>query len=375
MKYLTDELIKSSNLMNFVSKIGILPRPDKMHRRAGNTFQTYRDLKNDSHVWSCIQSRKSGTLNLDYFIDAAYSNSEIVEFIKEIFDDLDISSLISSILDTSLYGFQVQEIIWKNDKNGNIIPDKIISKPHELFFIDNSNEILYKPEPLKDAMKLPDYKFLISRYEADSINPYGTGLLSKCYWYVVFKNSALRFWVNYMEKYGMPLVIGQINRGTDASEMNQLAELLAAMTDNTSIVTPNDINIEIKEPVRNSSIELFKELIKLCNNEISKTILSETLTTELESGSFAAAQTHFRVRREVISADSKLVENTVNQLIYYAVKINFGDLAYPKFRFVINDSDNLNKIDRDTKLVAAGVKFSKEYWMRTYGISDGDFSI
>jgi phage gp29-like protein len=116
-------------------------------------------------------------------------------------------------------------------------------------------------------------------------------------------------------------------------------------------------------------------MINHCNSEISKTLLSETLTTEIDSGSFAAAQTHFRVRKEVVISDSKIVENSINKLISYAVKINFNINKFPKFQFVINDSDNLTKIERDIKLVQSGVKFTKDYWMKTYGLSDSDFII
>ena len=297
------------------------------------------------------------------------------EFIKEIFAELDLNSIIADILDAPLFGFQVHEIIWKFSElsAGRLIPAQLVARPQEIFAFDTSGELVLKPTFGQEMQKVPEYKFLLSTFEANPLNPYGQGLLSKCYWHVTFKNSGIRFWVNYMEKYGMPLLIGQYTRGSTQAESEKLAEALAEMTEDTVIVTPMDINIDIKEAARNSSVELYRELIQHCNAEISKTILSETLTTELHSGSFAAAQTHFRVRREVVAADTKIVENTLNQLIRYAVQINFGSKRTPKFNFVVNDSDNMNKIDRDVKLVNAGVKFTKDYWMKTYGLSADDF--
>lgn len=377
MKYLSDELIKPSNLHNFVNHLGILPNPDKILRKSGNTYKGLSELRNDSHVWSCIQSRKSGTLNLDNFIDQNGSDNKIHEFVGKFISELDMCKFISEILDAVLFGFQVHEIIWKFEQadSGRIIPSNLLAKPLEIFAFDLSGNLVLQPNAGMETRKLPDYKFLLSTYEANSQNPYGNGLLSKCYWNVTFKNSAVRFWVNYMEKYGMPLLIGQYTRGSTQQESEKLAEVLAEMTDDTVIVTPMDINIDIKEAAKNSSVELYRELINHCNSEISKTILSETLTTELQSGSFAAAQTHFRVRREVISSDTKIVEETINRLINYAVELNFGIARAPKFKFVINDSDNPNKIDRDLKLTSAGIRFTKEYWQKTYGISDNDFDL
>ena len=134
----------------------------------------------------------------------------------------------------------------------------------------------------------------------------------------------------------------QYQLGSTQEENQKIADALSNMTDDTVIVTPMDINIDIKEATRNSSTELFRELINQCNSEISKTLLSQTLTTEIGAGTFAAAQTHFRVRKEVIIADSKIVENSINKLIEYAVKINFN-LFFVKIRLNIIMSFVINK--------------------------------
>lgn len=79
-------------------------------------------------------------------------------------------------------------------------------------------------------------------------------------------------------------------------------------------------------------MDLYLQLIKLANGEISKALLSETLTTEMDSGSYAASVTHFKVRREVILGDKFLVEQTINKLIEYIAKVNnFETWNLPKF--------------------------------------------
>ncbi|MDX9790943.1 MAG: DUF935 family protein [Candidatus Kapaibacterium sp.] len=376
MNKLTGELIKSSNLYNFIRRVGILPVPERIIGRFGNSYRTLDELKNDPHVWSCIQSRKSGTLTLDTFIDTDGCSPEVGEFVKYVFERLDTNALISEVLDAILLGFQVHEIIWIHDdkRDSYLIPEMLKVRKQELFAFSHDGKLLYKNESKEGFLVVPEFKFLVSSFEANATNPYGSGLLSKIYWFVTFKNSAVRFWVNYMEKYGMPLIFGQINRGNSQQDAERLAESLVEMTDNTVIIAPDDVKIEMKEAARNSSSELFGDLINYCNAEISKSILSETLTTELHSGSYAAAQTHFKIRKEVICSDTRLAENTLNKLIEYIVKVNFGNVSNPKFRFVINDSDNVNKIDRDVKLASAGVRFTKEYWMKTYGLSESDFN-
>ncbi len=377
MNYLTDELIKPNSNYRNISQLGILPQISKTLLSRGNPYSKIRELKNDSHVWSCIQSRKSGTLTLDSFLDANECSTETVEFIKNILNSIDMNKFVDELLDAPLMGFQVHDIIWKysGENNQYLVPGKLVSRPQEYFGVDEHGDIMYKASLDDEYRKIPEYKFLITGSLNYNENPLSNSLLAKCYWNVIFKNTAVKFWVNYTEKYGFPLIIGQYNRGASQHEIQSLGEALQKMTDDTVLVTPMDIDLELKEAKRSSSAELYKELIHFCNSEISKTLLSETLTTEMRSGSYAAAQTHYRIRREVAAADSSLVESSINRLIAYTIKLNFDSDKYPKFKFVINDSDNLNKIDRDIQLNKAGVKFSKSYIMRTYGLSESDFDI
>ena len=89
-------------------------------------------------------------------------------------------------------------------------------------------------------------------------------------------------------------------------------------------------------------------------------------------GSYAAAQTHFKIRKEVILSDIRLVESTMNKLIKAIVDLNFGK-PYPLFSLALNDADNMQMVQRDANLAQTGqVKFTKKYWMRTYGFKEDD---
>lgn len=219
-------------------------------------------------------------------------------------------------------------------------------------------------------------KILNVQYEASYMNPYGHALLAKCYWPITFKNGGLRFWINFMEKYGMPILMGQYTRGASFEESQKLADELANMTEDGVIVAPSDIDIKLHEAMRTSSVNLYKELIKNCNAEVSKAILSQTLTTEIDMGSYAAAKTHFKVRREVVQSDARLVEKAINRLIAYIVDLNFSGGKYPKFRILINDADNMQKVERDLKIARTGnVRFTKKYWMNSYGFKEDEVEV
>lgn len=68
----------------------LLPNPDAILRKTGRGFDVYRQLKNDPHVWSYIQSRKSGVLSLDFELQQEGSSNEIFNTINKMFDTIDI---------------------------------------------------------------------------------------------------------------------------------------------------------------------------------------------------------------------------------------------------------------------------------------------
>lgn len=328
-KLLTNELVTRDTSYSFFNFIGILPNPDKVLQRTGKTFDAFRELKNDPHVWSCIQSRKSGLLSCKWNLEQLRASEYQFDFIKEFLSNIDFHRFLRDISEAPLFGFQPIEIIWEHSGKF-LVPAVLVAKPQEWFAFNPDGELLFKSKGNAKGIKPADYKILNVIYEGSYMNPYGQSLLSKCYWPVTFKNGGLRFWVNFMEKFGMPMIIGQYTRGATTEECQRLADMLAVMTEDTAIVSPSDIQISLHEPNRTTSVELYKELIHHCNAEISKAILSQTLTTELLSGSYAASMTHFRVRREVIRSDIRLAENAINTLLKYISEINFGTKISPQ---------------------------------------------
>ena len=60
-------------------------------------------------------------------------------------------------------------------------------------------------------------------------------------------------------------------------------------------------------------------------------------------------------------------------MIEWVVELNFGDVACPKFELFENEeAGTKERAERDSMLSGAGVKFTPQYWKRTYGLEDGD---
>ncbi len=329
--YLTNELITRNNFYSIHRTIGILPNIAKLSVTNLDYIRSLDEVRSDPHVHSCIQSRKSGTMAMNWEIIEC-SNKDMNSIIKCNLEKIDVLGVISNILDAIFYGFQVLEIIWTEDNKGSLIVDSIKPKPMGWFFFDNENNLRFRSRSSANGELLPENKFLVPRHNPKYENPYGDALLGKCYWATTLKNMGFRFWINFLEKYGMPLIIGQYTFPSNPEELATLSQRLNELLNSQTIATPSDVNIDIKDIGQSKSVDLYLQLIKIANAEISKALLSETLTTEMDSGSYAASVTHFKVRREVILGDKFLVEQTMNKLIEYIAKVNnFEFWNLPKF--------------------------------------------
>jgi phage gp29-like protein len=94
---------------------------------------------------------------------------------------------------------------------------------------------------------------------------------------------------------------------------------------------------------------LWDRLIDLCNREISKAVLGQTLTTEVgKTGSYAAGRVHGEVRQDLVEADGRAIEDVLQRdILGPLVFFNFGEDAVrqllPKWRIKTEPPEDLKQ--------------------------------
>jgi len=356
-----------------------LPDPDPILRKQGRDIRIYRDILVDAHVSSVIEQRKSNVLKLIWEIDRGKAKSREAKVITALFKKINMHNLINEILDAVLFGFQTIEITWQSD--GSLtLPSKIQAKPQEWFVFGSNNELRFrtKDNPV-NGIDLSDYpyKFCVAQHKPSYDNPYGDRILSRCFWPLAFKKGGMKFWVTFTEKFGIPWVIGKLPRGADTKDKDNLLDSLEDMIQDAVAVIPDDSSVDIKEPAgKGASADIFRGLAEFCNTEISKAVLNETLTTELQNkGSFSASKTHQGVADALAQSDMQIVTGIINTIIGFISEINFGSSEQPEFIMYEKEDVDLDIATRDKTLRETGVKFTKEYFQRTYGFEDDEIEI
>jgi hypothetical protein len=116
-------------------------------------------------------------------------------------------------------------------------------------------------------------------------------------------------------------------------------------------------------------------LIKVCNGEISKAILGQTLTTEISyRGSYAASETHQEVRQDLLDMDQRMVAGAFNLLFQWITVLNLPGANSPSFEWYQEEDLQRERPERDALLskIDGGPRFSQGYWVRTYNLEEQD---
>jgi len=193
---------------------------------------------------------------------------------------------------------------------------------------------------------------------------------------VVFKRGGVEYWQLMMERFGMPYLIGRYASGATEAEKEQLLDDLKQMVKDSISVFEEGKEIDIKESPLYNVGDLYKNLVEYQNAEISKAVLTVTLTTETQkSGSYKTAEIHKEMLNYLGVTDKKLIEKGLNTLLEYYTILNYGNVPFPRVKLNKKEAVIEQTADRDVKLAKMGVKFSKEYYKKRYNLSDNDFEL
>ncbi len=371
-KSLSDQIATRGRSIDFYGLGMYLPNPDPVLKALGKDIKVYRELRADAHVGGCIRRRKAAVKALEWGLDRDKAKSRVAKSIEAIFADLDLSRIITEMLDAVLYGYQPMEVIW-GKVGGYLVPVDVVGKPADWFLYSPENELRFRSRQAQlQGEELPPRKFLVPRQDPSYHNPYGFADLSMCFWPTTFKKGGLKFWVQFTEKYGAPWVIGKHPRSASDAETNQLLDRLEDMVQDAVAVIPDDSSVDIKEAAgKTGSTEVYERLLHFCRSEVSIALLGQNQTTEATANR-ASAQAGLEVTRDIRDGDKAIVQEAFNTLIRWVCELNFNDGARPVFEMWEQQEVDKVLAERDEKLVRAGAKLTPAYFKRAYSLQDGD---
>lgn len=303
----------------------------------------------DPHLFSQLQTRKNAVTGLDYevipFDQEDERDKEIAEFIAQELEAIEsFEDVMMDLLDAVGKGIAMSEIIWRIDEGKTTI-EEIKWRHQKRFFWDDEDNLKVITKEFPSGTVVPENKFIVHKYKARSGHPARGGVLRVVAWMYLFKNYDIKDWVSFCEVFGMPLRLGKYNPSASEADKAALMEALIQIGTDAAGIIPDGTEIEFKEAAKVSSLNVYESLARYCDEQISKAVLGQTLTSDSGGGSFAQSKTHNEVRHDLTVSDCKTLAATLRRdLIRPLVLFNFGeDRRIPYIRFDCEEAGDLKE--------------------------------
>ncbi|MDD5360008.1 MAG: DUF935 family protein [Sulfurovaceae bacterium] len=301
----------------------------------------------DATVVSSVAIRQSASLKKEIVVNCDDEN------IKKELTNIFSFSFRQQALDVPLQGIGIFELIWK-DKEGIYYPKPIERNYQNFKFKDG--ELWFIP----DDIPVPNHKAVYELFRPKFNKPMGRPLYKTLFWLVKFKNASVDFWVDFMERFSSPWVIG-----TTDGDKDEMAKNLYAMLAGDVAVVEQEDKVELKTPTASGA---FGELCKYADDQIRESLLGGNLTGNVEAGSHAAAQTHNDIREDISMSDYYILDSLTQQILEAFITVN----NYSKpITVAYKDKDDLGatRAERDLKISQmSGLKPTQDYLESTYSI-------
>lgn len=332
----------------------------------------------DSHIFSQLQTRKLAVTGLDWTIQPAGDGERdklVADMVEKWIRKIPrFNEVMLDILDAIGKGISVSEIRWGISRDGyNVVNGIEWVHPKKLMWDYETDELKICTTDYPEGISLPENKFVLHQYKAKSGHPSRAGILRVAAWMYLFKNYDLKDWVTFCEVFGMPLRLGKYNAAASEEDKRSLAEAIINLGTDAAGIIPDTASIDFIESNKTSSAEIYENLARYCDEQISKAVLGQTLTSD-SGGSYAQGKVHADVRHDLTVADAVSLDETIDEyIIKPLVYFNFGaDTECPRFQHDCRDPEDLKETAEIYKTLSVdmGVRIPEKHIYKKFAIPE-----
>lgn len=357
--------------------VALLEPTDSVLKSKGGiaNLQIYTELLRDDQVASTWAQRRLALTSCETVVEAGGKDAlsqQAAAALQEEMDAINWDDITDKALYAAFFGWGVAEVIWRPE-GSRIRFDRILVRDRARFRFDRERN-LHLWTSGSAWRQMPERKFWSVVAGGDHHDQlYGLGLANALYWPVFFKRNDIKFWLIFLEKFGMPTAIGKMSAGQlDDPEQRRkgLAMLRQIATDAGVLVPVNDKGeaiVELLEAARSGAAD-YESLQRVMNEAISKVVVGQTMTTD-NGASLSQAKVHAGVAQKIVAADADLLCGSFNQgPVKWWTEWNFPGAVPPRvFRQTEPQEDLNTRAERDGKIFALGYEPTEDYVRETYG--------
>ncbi|MCX7586550.1 DUF935 domain-containing protein [Phenylobacterium sp. 58.2.17] len=321
----------------------------------------------DPHYGAVLQTRKLAVIGLDRKLtwskkDEGHAQADaILEACEDLISEPAFEDLLFHQLDALAKGYAVSEIAWNTA--GVWRPSSYLERDPRWFKWDRETgrELRLKEPAAPDGEPLAPAKFVVHRATRKSGLPARAGLARLVAFSFVCKLYGMKDWMAYAEIFGIPLRLGRYDGSASADDVNVLKRAVFGLGSDAAAVIPKSMDIEFPDlGAATGGAELFASLIHFLDNQVSKAVLGQSGTTDMQSGGgYAQATVLDEVRGDLTKADGKSLAATVTRdVLAPFIAFNYGATApVPFVELVVDEPEDMDALSSTLeRLVPLGLR-------------------
>jgi hypothetical protein len=261
-------------------------------------YELYKQAIFDAQTFAQINSRKNGTLAEEGVL--LRNESEDKEASK-ILDSVAFQNIINTILDSIFWGDTALEIA----NNDGALQVYTIAPEH---LCTVRNVIL--PEPNNPTSTLPFEAFPnLCVFKSGHLGL--LALISRC---ELYKRFSISDWARHSERFGTPFIYYQTSE-TREEELAKINQMLGNFGNNGyALADPDDTLTLLNQNVSGKPHEIYLEMVRLQDEQISKIIVGQTGTAD-QKAYVGAAEVQERILDWYVERDMIYVINMMNDVL------------------------------------------------------------
>ncbi len=343
----------------------------------------FEKVLDDSQAKSAWEKRQKTLISAQWDVlpgDDSPKAQEAAELLKAQLTALNWNNATEKMQHALFFGFAVSELIYEM-QDGKVAIKNILTRNPRRFLFNEQGEPLLRTRDYYQGMALPGKKFW--HFNAGTHHddePYGQGLAHWLYWPVRFKREGLASWLEFLEKFGSPLVVGKYEAGqTEKADQEKLLEACRAVQKSMGVAIPSSMMMEFIE-AKSTGIQSYSDFIKLMDEAISKVMVGQTMTGD-DGGSLSQSLTHDKQQTMIVRSDAMLIDGSFNVgPVKWWTQWNYGNnVASPKVTRIFENPEEKKAFAETVKTMSdAGYRAPQEQVDKVLGegwIFDNEYNI
>ena len=356
--------------------VGPLAQSDDsvLKNRGGGRLDIYKEVLNDDEVKSAFTQRQDAVISREWKVEPGGDKPidiEAADAMSELLKSVGFDRVTKLMHYGVFYGYAVAELIYGIKDNLYWIDDIKVRDRRRFRFTPMGELRLLTPNNMHEGVACDAPYFWHYATGADHDDePYGLGLAHWLYWPSFFKRNDIKFWLIFLEKFGMPTAVGKYSTGATPEQKRDLLSLTRAIQTDSGIIMPDGMTLELLQIARSGAGD-YKAFYDSMNEAIRRVTVGQITSSGGASSSIGGDESlQAAVLASIAKSDSDVMCESWNRGPgTWFTQMNFPDAAVPQVSRIFDEPEDLKSLsERDKNIIeSTGYRPTLAHVQDTYG--------